>query len=51
MYRGPQLAVWGSDYRFTDALANFGNMEKVLGYVNAHPDKFGLRCRFTTLAL
>jgi hypothetical protein len=49
-YRGPQLAVWGSDYAFTDASSMYSNMDKIIFHVNADPAKYGIRLQYTTLA-
>ena len=50
VFQGPILAVWGSDYRFMNASLMYGNMKKIHAEVNAHPQKYGMRIRFTTLA-
>ena len=36
-YQGPILAVWGSDYRFTQASYMYGNMSKIISHINNHP--------------
>ena len=51
VYQGPQLAVWGSDFQFTQAGMWFSQMDQVIAEVNAHPARYGnATVRFTTLA-
>eukprot|EP01116_Phalansterium_solitarium_P019430 TRINITY_DN5407_c0_g1_i1.p1 TRINITY_DN5407_c0_g1~~TRINITY_DN5407_c0_g1_i1.p1 ORF type:complete len:801 (-),score=286.01 TRINITY_DN5407_c0_g1_i1:107-2509(-) len=49
-YRGPLMAVWGSDFRFKNASYNFGNMTLLINYINANPSLFGLHIQYATLA-
>ena len=51
VYQGPSLAVWGSDFQFTQAGQWFSQMDQVIEEINAHPDTYGnASVRYTTLA-
>jgi len=41
-FQGPILAVWGSDYRFTEAQYMYGNMSKIVNHINDNPVGDGL---------
>ena len=47
-FQGPILAVWGSDYRFTQAQYMYGNMSKIIAHINGHP--VGFRSCVSSLA-
>ena len=36
-FQGPILAVWGSDYKFTQAPYMYGNMTKIMDHINQNP--------------
>ena len=51
VYRGNRhLAVWGSDFQFTDAGLWFRQMDRILDEVNRHPTKYGATIRYSTLS-
>ena len=51
VYQGPQLAVWGSDFQFTNAEPWFSQMDTVINEVNQNPLVYGnVTVRYTTLA-
>lgn len=51
VYQGPQLAVWGSDFQFTQAGMWFSQMDQIIAEVNANPARYGnATVRYTTLA-
>lgn len=50
VYRGPLMGVWGSDFRFTDAASMFGNMSRIMDFINARSDEYGLHLKYATVA-
>lgn len=42
IFQGPILAVWGADYRFTDASVMFGNMSLIINHINKHPVRLSI---------
>lgn len=50
VYQGPVMAVWGSDFAFSNAEVMFGNMSLVVDELNANPDQYGVHVRFATLS-
>jgi len=49
-YRSIVMLPWGTDFHFVDAAAQFGNMSRLLEYINTHTAKYGVHIRFSTLA-
>lgn len=43
------LIPWGSDFRFVNAEGQYSNMDKLVDYVNAHPE-LGVRVKYSTLS-
>ena len=41
VYNGPSLAVWGSDFQFTEAETWFMQMDQVIAEINDHPERYG----------
>eukprot|EP01102_Stenamoeba_stenopodia_P022689 TRINITY_DN9548_c0_g1_i1.p1 TRINITY_DN9548_c0_g1~~TRINITY_DN9548_c0_g1_i1.p1 ORF type:complete len:992 (-),score=225.36 TRINITY_DN9548_c0_g1_i1:87-2999(-) len=48
-YRTNQILVtFGCDFQFQDAIINFKNMDKLMAYINANPDVYGLNVFYST---
>ena len=51
VYRGNRhLAVWGSDFQFTNAGLWFEQMDQLIAEINGNPQKYNARIRYTTLS-
>lgn len=48
VYRGPCMLLWGNDFHFHDAQAQFSNMTLLFAYLNANQDKYGFHVQFAT---
>lgn len=44
------MIVWGSDFRFVDAHAMFGNMTYIINYLNSNQATYGIHAQYSTLS-
>lgn len=49
VYKTPEiLAMMGCDFQYQNARINFKNIDKMIDYINSHPERYGMTLKYST---